>query len=92
MAYRLVQRLPDNSLTVALMSGGREYFGWGVDRHMNADLYDALNTNTRATGNFTKGRAPKFPPYPRPTPKSEEGETGKVKATVASIFARFSRR
>lgn len=92
LAYQLVQRLPDTSLTVALMSGGREHFGWGVDRHMNADTYDALNTNTRATGNFAKGKAPKFPPYPRPTPKPEEGKTGKLKATVASIYARLSRR
>jgi len=92
LVYQLVQRLPDTSLTVALMSGGREHFGWGVDRHMNADTYDALNLNTRATGNYEKHKAPKFSPFPRPAPKPEEGKTGKVRATVASIYARFSRR
>ena len=91
--YQLVQRLPDTSLTVALISGGREHFGWGVDRHMNADTYDALSNNTRATGNFAKRPpASAFPLYPRPTPKSEEGKAEKAKATVASIYARFTRR
>ena len=87
-----MQRLPDTSLTVALASGGREYFGWGVDRHMNADIYDTLNFNTLATGEYAKGKAPKLPPFPRPTSKPEETKTGKVKATVASIYARFAHR
>ena len=46
--------LPDTSLTAALASGGREHYGWGVDRHLAADTYDALNLNTRATGNWRK--------------------------------------
>lgn len=62
----LVQRLPDTSLTVALQQGGREHFGWGQDRHLRADLYDALNLNTRASGNWGKKAAPKIPQFPRP--------------------------
>lgn len=77
---------------MALISGGREHFGWGMDRHMQANIYDALNANTRMTGSYDKGKAPKFPPHPRPKSKSEEAKTGKVKATVASIYARFARR
>jgi hypothetical protein len=86
---QLVQRLPDTSLTVALVSGGREHFGWGVDRCLQADIYDALNLNTRATGDYAKDKAPKFPPYPRPAFKTEEV---KAKVTVASLYAQFSRR
>ncbi len=84
------QRLPDTSLTVALASGGREHFGWGVDRHMLADIFDALNQNTRATGNWGKGKAPKFPSWPRPTTKSKPKD--KKPTSVRDIFNQLSRR
>lgn len=84
----LVQRLPDTSMTYALAAGGREHFGWGIDRHMLADIFDALNQNTRATGNWGKGKPPKLPEYPRPARKQEKKKT----TTVAALFERFSRR
>lgn len=87
----LVQRLPDTSLTVALASGGREFFGWGQDRHLAADLFDALNANTRATGQWGKGKAPKIAPYPRPKAKAKKA--GKRRPTsVAEIYKRFTGR
>ncbi|MEU5427614.1 hypothetical protein AB0H73_18695 [Streptomyces olivoreticuli] len=87
----LVQRLPDTALTIALASGGREHFGWGVDRHMQADIFDAINQNTRATGQWGKGKAPKIPAWPRPTPKAQK-KTGKKPVTVAALYQQFSRR
>lgn len=90
LVLSLVQRLPDDCLTVALANGGREHFGWGTDRHMLADLYDAVNLNTRATGNWKKGHEPKFKPWPRPT--HDEPAGAKKPVTVADIYARFSRR
>ncbi|NUV86591.1 hypothetical protein G6W61_10265 [Streptomyces sp. KAI-26] len=89
----LVQRLPDTSLTTALASGGREQFGWGQDRHLAADLFDAINQNTRATGQWGKGRAPKIPAYPRPqvTKKSEKPKARKPRS-VAEIYKVFQRR
>ncbi|MFF9644728.1 hypothetical protein [Kitasatospora aureofaciens] len=87
----LAQRLPDTSLTVALASGGREYFGWGVDRYLAADTFDALNQNTRATGNWGKGKAPKIPPWPRPTAKPQKAST-KKHTSVAGIYQQFTRR
>lgn len=87
----LLRRLPDTSLTVALASGGRDQFGWGVDRHLSADLFDALNQNTRATGNWGKGRAPKMPAWPRP--KAKKKAAGKpAKASVAALYQQFTRR
>lgn len=89
----LAQRLPDTSLTVALASGGRPHFGWGVDRHLVADLYDAVNQNTRATGNWTKGKIPTFPAWPRPkAPGPVDGEQPRRPVTVADLYQRFQRR
>lgn len=82
----LIQRLPDNSLTSALASGGREFFGWGMERHMLADLFDAINQNTRASGNWGK-KPPKIEPRPRPG----RGKSAKKKTSVADIFKRFQR-
>lgn len=69
------------------MRGGREFFGWGQDRHLLADLFDALNLNTQATGQWGKSGPPKFPEYPRP-----KVQQPKQKVTVASLWAKFSRR
>lgn len=92
----MVRRLPDTSLTVALASGGREHFGWGVDRHMAADIFDAINQNTRATGNWGKGKAPKIPSWPRPKAlkkptKAAPNEPGR-RVSVADIYKRFTAR
>lgn len=75
-------------MTVALASGGREHFGWGLDRHMTADLYDAISTTTRAAGNWGKGGPPKIPPYPRPDPGAKTPEEKKP-ASVKDVFAKF---
>ncbi|MGW6745421.1 hypothetical protein ACWGDX_32565 [Streptomyces sp. NPDC055025] len=92
LVLALVRRLPDTSLTVALASGGREFFGWGQDRHLTADLYDAINANTRATGQWGKGKAPKIPAYPRPK-KSTANTAGKRHPmSVAEIYKRFAGR
>ena len=82
----LIQRLPDTSLTVALASGGREHFGWGGNRHMLADLFDAINQNTRATGNWGK-KPPKIEPRERPGRGKK-----KKKPSVADLFSRLSGR
>lgn len=76
-----MQRLPDDSLTAALMQGGREFFGWGQERYMIASLFDAVNLNTRATGNWKNGKAPQIPPYPRPRKPAT-----KAKHTVKDIY------
>lgn len=90
VVLRLIQGLPDTSLTVALASGGREHYGWGVDRYLAADLFDALNTNTKATGNWKNGKPPKFPTWPRPTSKPGDDEAPQRPKTVAEIYARIA--
>lgn len=90
LVLALIERLPDDSLTIALAMGGRQHFGWGTDRHLRADLFDAINANTMMTGQYKKGKAPKLDPWPRPARKSKTAN--KLNASVAAIHARFSRR
>jgi len=83
LVLSLVQRLPDDSLTHALLKGGHEHLGWGLDRHLQASIFDAIQINTRATGNFKK--PPKFEPWPRPKSKAK----GKKRVSVRDVFAKF---
>ncbi|MFE7124030.1 hypothetical protein [Streptomyces sp. NPDC057617] len=92
LVLALVRRLPDTSLTVALASGGREFFGWGQDRHLAADLYDAVNANTRATGQWGRSKAPKIPPYPRPKKATANRVGERRPMSVAEIYKRFTGR
>jgi hypothetical protein len=86
----MVQRLPDTSMTAALASGGIENFGWGLDRHLAASTYDAINQNTRATGNWGKGGPPKLPEFPRPKAKARDTEKpAKRSVSVADLYKRF---
>lgn len=54
---------------------------------MIADIFDALNVNTRATGNFKT--PPKFPAYPRP---DVQEETEAKPVSVKDLYNRLNRR
>lgn len=66
----MIKRLPEDSYTVAVASGGEHMFGWNTERHLLASIFDAVNTNTRATANW-KGSPPKPVTWPRPKPKEK---------------------
>lgn len=87
LVYELVRGLPNDSMTHALARGGIEYLGWGSDRDILAGIFDSLQVNTVATGNWKK-KPPKPETYPRP--KKEEKSSGKM--TVASLFGKMSAR
>ncbi|RPF45745.1 hypothetical protein EDD96_2309 [Streptomyces sp. Ag109_G2-6] len=60
---------------------------------MTADLFDAINQNTRATGQWGKNKAPKIPSYPRPQPKKKAPDKkAKKLRSVAEIYKHFQRR
>ena len=80
--------LPDTSLTHALIAGGREFHGWGQDRHLRADTYDALNWQTKVVGQWGKGGPPKVSDYPRPTHIQEAKKKPK---TVKELWAALSK-
>lgn len=46
--------------------GGMEHIGWDHESYALAGIYDAINLNTLATGNWKKGKEPKLPPFYRP--------------------------
>lgn len=87
----LVQRLPDDSMTAALRQGGPQFLGWDTSRHLLADLYDAINVNTRATGTWKNGKAPKIPQFPRPKKSADEAATKKPRVSVKDIYARMQK-
>ncbi len=73
------------------MGGGRKHFQWGTDRHLLADIYDAVNTNTIGTGSWKKGKTPKLPDWPRPT-RDEAKKDKKKRTTVADLYGKFTTR
>lgn len=83
---------PGDSLTMALASGGRDHYGWSLDTHILAGVFDAVNGNTRATGNWGKGKAPKFPTWPRPKSKPEGSSEAKRPVSVFDVWNKFQKK
>lgn len=84
LVLELIEGLPDDSMFHALRLGGPQFLGWGVDRHIRASTYDAINVNTTATGNWKKS-----PPKPEPFPRPKTKQASKKKATVADLYERL---
>lgn len=84
-----IERLPDNSLTAALVQGGYEHFGWGLDRHLAASQYDLMGFLIQAAGNWKK-KPPEIESWPRPERPTEEMAPAKPTVTLADIFKRLS--
>lgn len=69
------------------MRGGRQYYGWTQETEISAALYDAINQNTVATGNFK--RKPKVDPFPRP--KKDKDESSKISGkSVSDLHSKFA--
>ena len=88
LVVSLLSRLPEDSLTLALMRGGAEHRGWGMDRHMLASLVDAMHENTIVSGEWKKGKTPKLVPFPRP----KENTKPKKAAKHVDIFEAFAKK
>lgn len=81
----VIRWLPDTSAFHASQAGGRDFLGWGQGRRLMAATYDAINQQTRATGQWKKD-PPDIPPWPTPFDKKKRQE----KATVKGLFSRFT--
>ena len=83
----MVERLPEGSMTSAMRRGGEswgEHFGLDKNYYLGAGIFDAIQANTIGTGQWRKGKAPKFVPWP--LPKSEKKKTP---TTVRSLFEKM---
>ena len=78
-----------NSMLRAHLLGGPEFIGWDEERNILASIYDAINTNTTATGQWKKGKTPDIPAWPRP---GESRERGKKKVSVKDLYTHFQRK
>ncbi len=90
LAVSLIERLPQSSAFGALTQdkdNWREYLDLAPEYYALAGIYDAVNANTRATGNFKT--PPKFKPWPLP---HEVINQKKATGSVAGLFARLQAR
>lgn len=67
----LLKQLPHSSRTMAMLQGGKEYWGWTVDRYVMAALLDAMNVNTFAFVSANSKKKVK-PPVAIPRPGDAE--------------------
>lgn len=88
LALSLIERLPSSSAFAAQHQNKKdwhEYLDIGPEYYVLAGVYDAINANTRATGNFKT--PPKFQPWPLPKDIIIKSQP----TTVATLFARMPR-
>lgn len=85
LVLALVEGLPEDSATVAAMRGGRDWRGWTRTELLLADIYDAINANTRASGRWRR-KPPTIPPYPRPKLRRGQRRRGQTIADVRRIL------
>lgn len=64
----------------------REYLDLEPGYYVLAGIFNALNDNTRATGMWAKGKAPKFRPWPTPQILIEHVKQKAERNTVAGLF------
>ena len=98
--FALCERLPEGSMTSALLTdeeNWRDYLDITPHYYVQAGIYDAVNNNTAATGNWKK-KAPKIEPWPLPAqmPKlrraAEKRKTKKKEGLLARLHAQVASR
>lgn len=70
----LAKELPHSSRTMAMIQGGKEYWGWTLDRHLLATIVDLINVDTFA---FVQAHSKKKVQTPAPTPRPGDEERKK---------------
>ena len=73
----LVEDLPDEGALAAAVQGGREFQGWGVDRHILANVWDLI-----AAANTDPKKKP--PQHPRPNKRKPAGPSMRDLARAAT--------
>lgn len=84
-----IDGLPEGSHFKAALYGGPEYREWNMELYILANMFDAICTNTAATGMFKK--PPKFPPHYRPGQKSDKQlKVSKDPQTIETLHDGFT--
>lgn len=83
-------------MTLAQLHGGknwRDYLDIGPDYYVAAGIYNAVNDNTRATGNWAKGKVPKIDPWPTPNlaAKARAKAEARKPKSVADLYRRVQK-
>lgn len=98
LAY--IQRLPEGSMYMSKLRDAefwRAFLGASAESYALAAIVDAVNANTRATGNWRKS-PPKIDPYPTPDAvakaarKREEAKPKSVAALFGAVQASLGGR
>ena len=87
----LVERLPEGSMTVSMRhdkKDWREYLGADMNYYVQAGIYNAVNDNTLATGNWGK-KKPKIKPWPVPQVAKKLRDS--KPRSVKDLFARVQK-
>lgn len=78
-------------MTYALQAGGLEHLNWDHKSYALAAIYDAVNANTRATGQWAKGKVPKFEPFYRPKAKKKKRKSSEPrKGVLDQLYMKFA--
>lgn len=90
----LIDRLPEGSRFISELhdpDDWREYLGADAHYMALAGIYEAVNQNTRATGNW-KGKPPRMDPWPTPGIAAERAKKSRAPeaTTLDDIFRRLS--
>ncbi len=89
LVISLIERLPEGSKTVSMMQGNqhwRAFLDIGPMYYVLAGIFNAINGNTIATGNFKK--RPKFDPWP--TPQEVVKKKSRRPKSVMDIYKKFT--
>lgn len=96
----LLPGLPDDGMVAAVQQArahgysdkeAQRFYGWGTERWLLKHLYDAINMNTLASGNWAKGKQPKFEPFPSPLDEKPES-LKKPASDLTRIFSMLTGR
>lgn len=80
---QLITGLPEDSVFVAASQGGPQFRHWGVEEHLLANLFDAVQTLTYVTIAANSKKKPK-PPEALERPKAQQKTKSNLFAVMAS--------
>ncbi len=92
-----MQWLPDDGPLAASLAGGRQHYGWSMDRYFGQSILDVLRKHLWLTARAQQGKRGKKMPVPADVPgpdelaaaskKQQQRRPNKAVVTVAQLAA-----